>query len=290
MQPAIHLVADVKALLGEGPVWVEAERALLWVDIKGRRIFRLDEAGVREWATPMRVGSIAPRAGGGFVAGTDEGFVAISLDRDEARFTPLCHPEADRPNNRFNDGKVDRAGRFWAGTMDDTEQDATGSLYRLDAPDRCTRVDNGYAVTNGPAFSPDGTILYHTDSSRRTIYAFPLASDGSLGERRTFAHFTAQEGYPDGMTVDAEGCLWVAFWDGWALRRFSPDGDMMTHIDVPVQRPTSVAFGGSALDRLYVTSARIGLDRAALSVQPSAGALFMLEAGCVGIADRPFAG
>lgn len=289
MSSAIHLVADVKALLGEGPVWAERDQALYWLDIKGRRIFRLGEAGFREWPTPLRVGSLAPRAGGGFVAGTDAGFQLVELG-EEARFTPLHHPEADLPDNRFNDGKVDREGRFWAGTMDDREEEASGSLYRLEAADRCVVADRGYRVTNGPAFSPAGDVMYHTDSVLRTIYRFPLAADGSLGERSVFAHFTAEDGYPDGMTVDAEGCLWVAFWDGWALRRLSQAGDVLEVVEVPVQRPTSVAFGGPALDRLYVTSATIGLDHDALAVQPFAGGLLMLEPGVTGLAERPFAG
>lgn len=289
MTSAIILVADVKAVLGEGPVWVAREAALYWVDIKGRRLFRLDDDGMREWSTPVRVGSIAPREGGGFIAGTDAGFYAIDLD-DEPRFTPLFDPEVDLPDNRFNDGKVDRAGCFWAGTMDDTERASNGSLYRLNSARAFVKRDEGYAVTNGPAFSPAGNIMYHTDSARRTIYRFALAPDGSLGERSEFLHFTGAEGYPDGMTVDAEGCLWIAFWDGWAVRRFSAAGEVLFTIETPVQRPTSVAFGGPALDRLYITSARVGLDETALTVQPYAGGLFMVDAGVVGIAEKPFAG
>ncbi len=289
MPCAIHLVADVKALLGEGPVWVAREAALYWVDIKGRRLLRLDEAGTCEWPTPVRIGSIAPCARGGFIAGTDEGFYAIDLE-DEPRFTPLFDPEADLADNRFNDGKVDRSGRFWAGTMDDNERASTGSLYRLDSVQDCVKVDKGYAVTNGPAFSPAGDVMYHTDSARRKIYRFALAADGTPGERSTFLHFTGAEGYPDGMTVDAEGCLWVAFWDGWAVRRFSSTGETLETIETPVQRPTSVAFGGPLFDRLYITSARIGLDETALAVQPSAGGLFMVETGVAGLAEQPFAG
>ncbi|MEO7787544.1 MAG: SMP-30/gluconolactonase/LRE family protein [Sphingomicrobium sp.] len=289
MTSAIRLVADVKALLGEGPLWVARDAALYWVDIKGHRIFRLDDAGRREWSTPMRVGSIAPRAGGGFVAGTEDGFFTFELG-EEAIFTAIGDPEAHLPDNRFNDGKVDRHGRFWAGTMDDTEQAAVGALYRLGADHRWMMQDEGYGVTNGPAFNRAGDVLYHTDSARRRIYRLALSPDGTLGPREIFAYFKGDEGYPDGMTVDAEDCLWVAFWDGWAIRRFSPSGEELAAFDVPVQRPTSVAFGGPALDRLYVTSARIGLDDAALAVQPLAGGLFMLEPGVAGIAEQPFAG
>jgi len=289
MVPAIHLVADVKALLGEGPIWVAREQALYWLDIKGRRLLRLDDRGVREWPTPMRVGSIAPRAAGGFVAGTDAGLFTVEID-EEVRLTAIANPEVQLPDNRFNDGKVDREGRFWAGTMDDTEQAAVGALYRLDPDHRWTKTEEGYGVTNGPAFNRAGSIMYHSDSARRTIYRFGLSPDGELGQREIFARFTGAEGYPDGMTVDAKDCLWVAFWDGWAVRRFSPSGEELAAIDVPVQRPTSVAFGGPSLDRLYVTSARIGLDPTALAVQPSAGGLFMLEPGVSGIAEQPFAG
>ncbi|HWH16929.1 MAG TPA: SMP-30/gluconolactonase/LRE family protein [Allosphingosinicella sp.] len=289
----VHCVADVKAVLGEGPVWVAEEQALYWVDIKGRKIFRLDEKGARtEWETPFRVGSIAPRGTGGFIAGTDKGFASIDLRRK--RFDLIGNPEEDRPDNRFNDGKVDRDGRFWAGTMDDTEQAATGALYRLDAAAEgaltCTRMDDGYRVTNGPAFSPGGRLIYHTDSARQIIYVFDLDEEGGLGERQVFARFEENDGYPDGMTVDAEGCLWVAFWDGWCVRRFSPAGECILTLDLPVQRPTSVAFGGPQLDRLYITSASIGLDALALSMQPYAGGLFLTTPGVVGVAGIPFAG
>lgn len=285
----VRCVADVKAVLGEGPVWVDAEQALYWVDIKGRKIFRLDWSGTRrEWQTPMRVGSIAPRAGGGFVAGTEHGFAEVDLA--EGRFDIFYNPEEERPDNRFNDGKVDARGHFWAGTMDDTEQAATGALYRLGPDRRCKAIDEGYKVTNGPAFSPDGRTLYHTDSARQVIYAFDLRDDGGVGERREFARFGEGDGYPDGMTTDCEGCLWVAFWDGWCLRRLSPAGECLQTLKVPVQRPTSCAFGGPRLDRLYVTSASIGLDEQALELQPCAGGLLLLEPGVSGIPAVPFAG
>lgn len=289
---AIHLVADVKALLGEGGCWVESEQRFYWLDIKGRRLFRLEPDGTTTgWDTPLRIGSIAPRAAGGFIAGTEHGFATILLDEAQGPVvTIIGNPEADLPDNRFNDGKVDRRGRFWAGTMDDTEQAAVGALYRLDPDHRWMKADDGYGVTNGPAFNRAGDVLYHTDSARRRIYRLALSPDGTLGPREIFAYFKGDEGYPDGMTVDAEDCLWVAFWDGWAIRRFSPSGEELAAFDVPVQRPTSVAFGGPALDRLYVTSARIGLDDAALAVQPLAGGLFMLEPGVAGIAEQPFAG
>lgn len=285
----VRCVADVHALLGEGPVWVEREEALYWVDIKGRKIFRLDkDHRLSSWDTPFRIGSLAPRDGGGFIAGTDHGFAHVDPERD--RFELLFDPEEDRETNRFNDGKVDRHGRFYAGTMDDEEKQASGAFYRLNHQLICARVDDGYRVTNGPAFSPDGKLMYANDSALQATYVFHVAPDGTPLAKREFARFAEGQGYPDGMTVDAEGCVWIAFWDGWCLRRLSPEGEIIDEVKVPVARPTSCTFGGPSLDRLYVTSASIGLSENELAMQPNAGGLFLLSPGVHGISDRPFAG
>jgi xylono-1,5-lactonase len=285
----VRCIADVHAVLGEGPLWVASEHSLCWLDIKGRKIFRLSEEGeLSQWPTPFRVGSIAPRSSGGFIAGTDQGIAEIDLSTGRLRI--LFDPEENRPNNRFNDGKVDRAGRFWAGTMDDQEREASGTLYRFDASLDWVAVDGGYKVTNGPAFSPDGRLMYHNDSGRQLTYVFDLDEAGNAANRRTFLQFGDGDGYPDGMTVDREGCLWIAFWDGSCVRRFSPDGELLESVEMPVSRPTSCAFGGPNLDRLYITSASIGLAETALKMQPNAGGLFMFTPGVQGIADVPFAG
>jgi sugar lactone lactonase YvrE len=284
----VRCVADVHAVLGEGPVWVEREASLYWVDIKGRKIFRIDDNGPAQWPTPFRVGSLAPRETGGFIGGTDEGIALI--EPDAGRFEIIANPEADLPDNRFNDGKVDRLGRFWAGTMDDQEREATGTLYRFGAGTGWAVVDERYRVTNGPAFSPAGDILYHNDSARQVTYAFDLDAEGKVSNKRTFLQFGNGDGFPDGMTVDAEGCLWIAFWDGWCVRRFSPEGERLETVRMPVSKPTSCAFGGPDLDRLYVTSASIGLDAEALRMQPNAGGLFMFVPGVRGLADVPYAG
>lgn len=282
-------VADVGAILGEGPVWVAREESLYWVDIKGHKILRLDRAGgVRHWDTPFQIASLAPRRQGGFIAGTNRGFADVDLEA--MRFKPFAHPEPDRATNRFNDGKLDRAGRYWAGTMDDSEQAASGALYRLDANRSCSRVDDGYRVTNGPAFSRSGRLMYHNDSARQVTYVFDLDEAGTPSNRREFARYGEGEGYPDGMTVDAEDCLWIAFWDGWCVRRFSPAGECLAKFDLPVQKPTSCAFGGPSLSILYVTSASIGLSPSERERQPCAGGLFMLDTDSVGLADVPFEG
>jgi sugar lactone lactonase YvrE len=283
------LVADVHAALGEGPVWVERETSLYWLDIKGLKIFRLDSGGgVTEWVTPMRVGSIAPRASGGFIGGTEHGIAEIDLDSN--RFEIILDPEKGQPGNRFNDGKLDRQGRFWAGTMDDAEHADSGTLYRLDPDLSLTAFDRGYRVTNGPAFSPDGSLMYHNDSARQVTFRFELGAGGEFGERRAFLQFGRGDGFPDGMTVDSEGCLWIAFWDGWCLRRYSPEGEWLETIRMPVARPTSCTFGGRDLDQLYISSASIDLDEQAIEMQPNAGGLFMVTPGVQGIKDAPFAG
>jgi sugar lactone lactonase YvrE len=236
----------------------------------------------------MRIGSIAPLAEAGFIAGTEKGIAIIHPDAN--LYDLILRPEDDRPDNRFNDGKVDRQGRFWAGSMDDTHRQASGALYRIDPDRSITRVDDDYRIANGPAFSPDGRTMYHNDTARNVTYTFDLAGDGTASNRRVFLKHDPQGGHPDGMTVDAEGNLWIAFWGGWCVRRFSPTGECLQTIRVPVEQPSSCAFGGPALDRLYVTSARESLSEDKLEMQPSAGALFMFEAGVQGLAERPFAG
>jgi sugar lactone lactonase YvrE len=282
-------IADVKALLGEGPSWDAAAGALTFVDIKGRRAFRWrEDRGLAEFDTPFRIGSLIPRASGGYISGTDRGIAAVNLDLE--RFELLFDPEEDRETNRFNDAKVDRSGRLFAGTMDDEETLASGAFYRIDKTMACTRVDDGFRVTNGPAFSPDGKVMYANDSALQVTYRYDLTPDGTPLNRRELARYGEGEGYPDGMTVDSEGCLWIAFWDGWCLRRLSPEGERMEELRVPVSKPTSCTFGGPNLDQLFITSARVGLSDSELSTQPSAGGLFMAVPGVRGIADQPFAG
>ena len=285
----IKCVANVGAVLGEGPAWVAREQALYWVDIKGRKIFRLDERNeLAAWDTPYRICSLAPREAGGFIAGTERGFATIDLD--SSSFEPFLDPEPERSGNRFNDGKLDRHGRFWAGTMDDSEKEATGALYRLDWDRSAQRVDDGYKVTNGPAFSRDGRRMYHNDSALQTTFMFDVDDSGMPSNRRLFARYGDGDGYPDGMTVDADDCLWIAFWDGWCIRRFSPGGECLENIPVPIQKPTSCAFGGRDMTRLYITSASVGLTEDERAEQPCAGGLFMLDTPYVGIEDVPFGG
>jgi len=281
-------IADVKAVLGEGPAWVAREQALYWVDIPERRVFRWAEGeGARTIDVATNICSLLPRRNGGFIGGGYDGFLAIGQD---FAISLIGDPEPELETNRFNDGKVDRQGRLWAGTMDRTERAASGALYRLDPSLGWSRIDSGYKVTNGPAFSLDGRTMYHTDSARQTVYAFDLADDGAATNRRVFAQFGEGDGYPDGMTVDSDDCLWIAFWDGWCVRRLSPRGERLAQLAVPAQRPTSCAFGGPDLDRLFITTASRDLTPAELTDQPCAGGLFMTVPGVQGVAEPLFAG
>lgn len=284
----MECIADVKAVLGEGPVWVAREAALYWVDIPERRVFRWSEAdGLRIFEHRAHICSLAPRVEGGFIGGGYDGFIEFAPGREPK---VIADPEPDLPGNRFNDGKVDRAGRFWAGTMDRAEQAASGALYRLDPDLRWRRIDSGYRVTNGPAFSLDGRILYHSDSALQTVYAFDLAEDGTASNRRVHLRFGDGDGYPDGMTVDAEDCLWIAFWDGWCVRRFSPAGERLAELRVPAQRPTSCAFGGPDFESLFITTASRDLTDEERAAQPQAGGLFVAMPGVRGVAEPLFAG
>ncbi|MBC8158696.1 MAG: SMP-30/gluconolactonase/LRE family protein, partial [Alphaproteobacteria bacterium] len=192
---------------------------------------------------------------------------------------------------RFNDAKADGQGRLWAGTMDDTESgDNSGVLYRLDADRSWRAMDHGYGVTNGPAFGIDGKTMYHTDSPARTIYAFDVDDAGQISNKRVFIKFTEEDGYPDGMTMDAQGYLWVAHYRGWRVSRFSPDGQLDRAIALPVAQVTSCVFGGPNLDTLYVTTATQTLGEDERQGQPLAGGLFEIAVGIRGLPSAEFAG
>jgi sugar lactone lactonase YvrE len=201
------------------------------------------------------------------------------------RIEAIGSSEPDRPGNRLNDAKVDLAGRIWAGTMDDNEAEASGALYRLDPDLVWSRHDDGYSIANGPTFSIDGYTLYHTDSGARTVSAFDMSRDGDLSNKRTFIRFPDDWGYPDGMTTDAAGGIWIAHWGGGRVSRFTPDGVFDRSIALPASQITNCAFGGANLDRMFVTSATKGLTN-----EPLAGSLFEITPGARGLPPTAFAG
>ena len=284
----MECLADVRAVLGEGPCWDTRDGSLLWVDINTPVVFQWSaREGLQTHEVSEKICSIVPRAAGGYIGAGYNGLVTLS---DDFAIKHVGHPEQHLAGNRFNDGKVDREGRFWAGTMDHAEHQSSGTLYRIDNNLSWKAIDTGYHVTNGPAFSIDGRTMYHTDSAAQRVYIFDLDINGDATNRRTFLQFTPDMGYPDGMTVDAENCVWIAFWDGWCIRRFSPDGSLLAKIPVPVQRPTSVAFGGPDIDRIFITSAARDLSDADLIRQANAGGMFAFTPGVKGVAELPFAG
>ena len=282
----VRCVCDARAVLGEGPLWVARENAVYWVDIKGKALHRLAlrDGAHTSWAMPEMLGWVLERQDEpGFIAGFKSGFARLSVD--PLRIESICAPEAHLPASRMNDAAVDWAGRIWAGTMDDTETASTGCLYRLDADGHCTKHDTGYVVSNGPTFSPGHDVLYHTDTTRRTIYRFPLAPDGSLGAREVFVVFPEDWGWPDGMATDMHGGVWVAHWGGARLSRFLPNGRLDRVLAMPVSQVTSCCFAGAALDRMFVTTASIGCER-----EPDAGCLFEVEPGVRGAPTYAYRG
>jgi len=279
---ATHL-CKVGAQLGEGPVWVERESALWFVDIKGRRLHRWDpqRREHRFWTAPEQSGFVAPLRGGGFVVGLKTGL--HRFDPQSAEFVHLAHVEPDLPANRLNDACVSPEGALWFGSMHDPEAEASGALYRLDAEGRCVCLDKGYVITNGPAFSPDGRVFYHTDTANRTVYAFDRPEPHTLTRKRVFMRIEEGSGWPDGTTVDQEGCVWIALWGGWGVRRYSPEGKLLATVRLPCAQVTKIAFGGPDLRTAYVTTAWKGMTPEERSAQPLAGDLFSFEAPAPGL-------
>ncbi|MBL8270762.1 SMP-30/gluconolactonase/LRE family protein [Steroidobacter sp.] len=289
MSSKVDCVCAVGAQLGEGPLWSAADHAVWFVDIKGRQIHRFDtrSSALTSWQTPEEVGFIvkAPVVkgqGGRFVAGMKSGL--YSFEAATGKFELIVRVDSDRPRNRLNDGYVDAHGRLWFGTMDNDESHPTGSLYRFDTRG-LKRCDTNYVITNGPAVSPDGRTLYHVDTLERVIYAFDL-KDGDLAHRRVFTHITQPGAYPDGAAVDSAGNVWIGLFGGWGVQRYSPEGQLLETIDLPVANCTKVAFGGADLRTLYITTAWKGLSKEQLATQPLAGGLFATRVDSAGVAPN----
>jgi D-xylonolactonase len=288
----IECVVPARAIVGEGPVWDDRAGVVWWTDIKAPALHRYDPAtgADRSWAMPSRLGTVQLRAEGGLVGAFKDGFALI--DPETGAVTPLIDPEAHLPGNRFNDGGVDHAGRFWAGTMDDGELAPTGQLYRLDPDGAVAGFAAHFTVTNGVDWSLDNRTLYFVDTMNGRIYAYDFdPATGQPGARRIFAELPAEAGYPDGLLVDGEDHIWGAHWGGGRLTRYRPDGSIERVVEIPAPKVTSACFGGPDLDILYVTTASIGMDAAALAAYPDAGGLFAVTGlGIPGRPPRRFAG
>lgn len=273
-----ELVWDLKAELGEGPVWDPDRRCIWLVDIKGRRLHRYghDDGARASWPAPDQIGFALPAEDGSLICGVRGGL--YRFDPADGGFTLIEPVERDRPWNRLNDGFVAPDGSLWFGSMDDSEQQKSGALYRW-FRGQLTRHDDGYGVTNGPALSPDGRTLYHHDTLERTILAFDHC-DGVLSNRRVFA--TTDDGFADGPSVDALGVLYVGLFNGWGVARFSPAGERLGTIRLPVQTVTKAAFAGDDLRDLYCTTAWLGnADKRA--AQPHLGGLYRLRVETPGL-------
>ena len=274
---------EMDAQLGEGPVWVERDQALWFVDIKKQQIHRLDPAtgDKRSWDAPEQVGFIVPSEGGGFVAGLQSGL--YRFDERTGSFDLIVEVDPDIPTNRLNDGVVDPAGRLWFGTMDNGEKAKSGAFYcfhegRLTR----TRLDN-IAITNGPAVSPDGKLLYYVDTLAGTIDVADINDDGSLGESRPFVRIDPKEGHPDGPTIDSNGYLWISLYAGWEAWRFAPNGERVARVRFPVANITKIAFGGDSHRTAYATTARQFLSPDVIAKQPLIGSLFQFRVTVPGL-------
>ncbi|NEX59736.1 SMP-30/gluconolactonase/LRE family protein [Noviherbaspirillum galbum] len=284
-------VWDAHALLGEGPLWSDKEQALYWVDILGHRLHRYSmQAGQKTWDFDQEISAIAEREqAAGLVITQRHGFAFFDPASSELRQAVRVEP--DMPGNRFNDGKVDRMGRFWAGTMDFACKSPTGSLYRLTPDLEVKRMDTGYPVTNGPAWSADYRTMYHNDSVNGRVFAFDFdLESGEVANKRLFLQFEKSEGSPDGMTTDAEGGLWIAHWGASKVTRHDPHGKITHAITLPCSQITSVAFGGPHFRTLFITSAADGLGPRELEREPLAGGLFAVDLDIAGAPANKFKG
>ncbi|SEQ24681.1 transcriptional regulator, IclR family [Faunimonas pinastri] len=287
----VRCVIPASTFLGEGPHWSERAGRLYFVDILAPSVCVGDpEAGTyTSLAVPELVGFLIPRRSGGFIAGM-HGEVR-GLDLDSGATSVIAHPEADRPGHRFNDGKCDRKGRLWAGTLAIDTSPSQGRLWRVDADGTATEMDRGFRVSNGLGWSPDDRTFYFTDTARQQIYAYDFDLErGAIANRRVFVTVPESEGRPDGLTVDAEGFVWSAHWDGWCVTRYDPAGKVERVINLPMPRPTSCVFGGPDMTTLFVTSARIRLSAAQLAEAPLSGSVFAIDTGIRGLAGQEFAG
>ena len=295
----VQCIWAADAILGEGPVWNDYRQRLYWVDVKSQKIHWYNpKSGSRSsFHMPEPVGACLPTADGRFLCALKNGLVLARLEDGPGQGPHIVEagaieifggPEAEASRNRFNDAKIDSCGRLWAGTMDDEEREPTGSLYCINWDRSWTAMDDGYIVTNGPAISANGRTLYHTDTFAGEIYAFDMDAQGGLSNKRVHIRIPREDGYPDGMTIDVDGYLWVAHFGGGRVTRFDPDGSAVAILRLPVANVTSCTFGGPDYDKLYITTARWTLNDEALEQQPLAGGLFVAQPGCRGLPSLAF--
>jgi sugar lactone lactonase YvrE len=274
----IETVTNQLCVLGEGPVWDAARNEIIWVDIIEGAIhqYSFDNESLKTFSVGDLIGCVAICANGDLVFASKSGIGL--LNRNTGTKKILYHPETHLPNNRFNDGKCDVAGRLWAGTMAIDETIGAGSVYVNDLQKPDKKINNT-TISNGIAWNADNTILYFIDTPTFEVVSYQfnkITSD--ISDRKVVIQIPQEDGHPDGMTIDTEGMLWIAHWDGWQITRWDPgSGEKLYHIKLPVSRVTSCTFGGPELKDLFITSARKGLTEEELKNQPLAGALFVIR-------------
>jgi sugar lactone lactonase YvrE len=291
MASAVECVVRSEDVLGECTVWCDRDQVLWWVDIRAPSLKRFNPVNgeVRTVSLSEPIGSFGlTRSGGTMIAGMKSGL--YKLNPGSGTLELVAAPERDRPGNRFNDGRCDRAGRFWAGTMSDGPRVPSGSLYRLDADGSCTHIRGGIVIPNSIAWGRDDRVMYFADTYVNTIwvYDFDLAA-GAMRNERVFADCSNQPGRPDGSCVDADGCLWNAEYAGWRIVRYTPEGKIDRVIELPVSNPTCCCFGGKDLDTLYISTARQRLTPEQLAREPLAGSVFAVSPGVRGLPEARFA-
>ncbi|MBM6580715.1 SMP-30/gluconolactonase/LRE family protein [Microvirga sp. BT689] len=288
---SLKVALDVRTELGECPVWSIEEQALYFVDIKGRALHRFVPAtgAHRTFPMPEEIGCIGLRRGGGFIAGFRSGLWLLDIDGN--RTQKLADNPEDQRTSRFNDGRVDPAGRFLAGTIDEPKEGGRAHLYRYDSRG-LAMLASGLLTSNGVAFSPDGSALYHSDTPTFTVWRYTYdPATGEAKDKTRFARLQPTEtdqGRPDGAAVDAEGCYWTALFEGGRIQRYSPEGRLLTEYPVPARCPTMVCLGGPDLKTLYVTSARTGRSEDELAVFPHSGSLFAMPVDVPGLPEYEF--
>jgi L-arabinonolactonase len=286
----VDLVVDCRNKLGEVPLWDVEEQALYWVDIEGKLLqrYRPGSGTIDRWQMPERIGSFALREQGGLIVAFASGIAFYDLKDGAIEW--IAKPDPN-PRNRFNEGKCDRKGRFWAGTMDDSLSDHTAALFRIDPDLSVHRMIDNVGISNCFVWSLANDRFYFADTLDKRIYRFAYDHEkGALGDREIFADTTAENVGPDGGTIDAEGFIWNTHWDGWKVVRYAPDGRIDRVVELPIQKPTSCMFGGPDLGTLYVTSAIWDLTPGMLKDQPGAGGVFAIDAGVRGVPEPRFAG
>lgn len=266
-------------MLGEGPVWDAANHTILWVDIMGFAIHELNmkSNALRSISTPSMIGSFALCTDGNILAAMQDGFSFIN--RITGAESPLSDPEAALNGNRFNDGKTDPAGRFWAGSMSLSGEKGTGNLYMVDQQLNVKKQIENVSISNGLCWSLDQRFFYYIDTPTMEVVCYDYDNQtGEITNKTTVITIPAKEGYPDGMTIDSEGMLWIAHWEGWQVARWDPStGNKIDSIHLPVSLVTSICFGGENMDDMFITSARVGLTDEQLAEEPLAGSSFIIS-------------